>query len=120
MNTRVVLVVDDDPDALESMQLLLESTGYEVLVAADGREALDLLRNHAAPCLILLDLMMPRMNGWQFIAEAKHEALLGAIPVIVLSGGAFRKEEVLALDVAGYLTKPLEIETLFSILRKYC
>jgi CheY-like chemotaxis protein len=119
MSTRI-LVVDDEPDILEAMQLVLEGAGYEVLVAADGGKALDFLRNHADPCLILLDLMMPRMNGWQFLAAAQQEALLVATPVIVLSGGAFPREEVLALGVAEYLNKPLKIETLLSIIRKYC
>jgi len=117
MSSRI-LVVDDDPDVLEAMQFLLEGAGYEALVAADGSEALDRLRNHADPCLILLDLMMPRMNGWQFIGEARREALLGGIPVIAVS--AFRKEEVAAIDAAGYLTKPVELETLLSVIRRYC
>ena len=118
--TARVLLVDDDADVLEAMQLVLEDSGYEVLVAAEGSKALDLLRKGAAPSVILLDLMMPGMNGRQFIAEARREALLDEIPVVVVSGGAFRKEDVLALGVADYLTKPVDLQRLASTLCKYC
>lgn len=118
MITRV-LVVDDDPDVLETMQLVLEGAGCEVLVTANGSAALDLLRSHADPSLILLDLMMPGMNGWQFMAEAQHEGLLGEIPVVIVSGGAFRKEDLSALGAAAYLAKPLDIERLIAAIRKH-
>jgi CheY-like chemotaxis protein len=115
-----VLVVDDDPDVCETMQLVLEDAGCEVLVATDGRTTLDLLRNGAAPCLVLLDLMMPGMNGWQFLEAARREGLLDGIPVVVVSGGRFRKQEVLALGVAGYLEKPLDFDRLIGTVREYC
>ncbi len=118
--TARVLIVDDDADVLEAMQLVLEDLGYEVLVAPEGSKALDLLRKGAAPSVILLDLMMPGMNGRQFIAEARREALLDEIPVVVVSGGAFRKEDVLALGVADCLTKPVDLQRLASTLCKYC
>lgn len=114
-----VLVVDDDPDVLEATQLVLEDAGCEVLLATDGSAALDLLRSLAAPSLILLDLMMPGMSGWQFMAEAQNEALLGDIPVVIVSGGAFRKEDLSALGATAYLTKPLDIERLIAAVRKY-
>jgi CheY-like chemotaxis protein len=117
MSARVI-VVDDDPDVCEAMQFVLEDTGCEVLVANDGRTALDLLRNRA--CLVLLDLMMPGMNGWQFLEAARREGLLDGTPVVVVSGGRFPKQEVLALGVAGYLEKPLDLDRLIGTIREYC
>jgi CheY-like chemotaxis protein len=115
-----ILVVDDDADVLDAMQMLLEGSECEVLSATDGRKALELLRSGVRPSLILLDLMMPGMNGWQFIAEGNRERLLDEIPIVVLSGGRFREEDVLSLGVAGCLAKPVGVDRLMSTLRKYC
>jgi two-component system, chemotaxis family, chemotaxis protein CheY len=115
-----ILVVDDDADVLEVMRIVLEGAGYEVLAATDGEEALALLRGDAKPGLIFLDLMMPRMNGMQFIARAQEEGLLNAIPVIAISGGSSRREGVLALGAAEYLSKPLELNILLGTAAKYC
>jgi CheY-like chemotaxis protein len=115
-----ILVVDDDADVLETMQMLLEGSGCEVLSATDGRKALELLRSGARPSVILLDLMMPVMNGWDFIAEANRERLLDEIPIVVLSGGRFREKDVVGLGVAGCLSKPVGLDRLMSTVRKYC
>jgi CheY-like chemotaxis protein len=115
--SRPILVVDDDLDILEAMRFLLEGAGFVVLTATDGEIALHLLRHGAAPCLILLDLMMPIMNGWRFLTEVRHDPLLAAIPIVVLSGCVFRGEEVMSLGVAGYLKKPVDVATLISMVR---
>src|SRR5229473_1846814 len=80
---RLVLVVDDDPDILQTLGLCLSSEGYRVLMAANGKEALDILdREH--PSVILLDLMMPVMDGWQFVAELEHRGWRD-VPLLILS-----------------------------------
>ena len=78
-------VVDDDPDMREALRLVLELRGYSVEEAADGQRALELLRSNPGCCLILLDLMMPGMNGWQFRKAQQEAPELAAIPVVVLS-----------------------------------
>src|SRR5918912_3194653 len=80
---RLVLVVDDDPDILQTLGLCLTTEGYRVLTAANGREALDVLERER-PSVILLDLMMPVMDGWQFVRELEKTGRRGT-PMIVLS-----------------------------------
>src|SRR5436309_3349023 len=83
-----ILVVDDDVDIRTIIRLVLELHGYRVMDAGDGKEALLRLRQGQLPCLILLDLMMPGMNGWQFRHAQENDLALAQIPVVVLSGGA--------------------------------
>jgi CheY-like chemotaxis protein len=73
MNPPRVLIVDDDPEIRESMRMVLEDEGYHVREAADGVAALDELHRDQQPCVVLLDLMMPRMNGWEFLGAAASD-----------------------------------------------
>src|SRR5215467_11486900 len=81
----VVMVVEDDEDIRISLKELLEDDGYQVLLAANGREALDCLERGKRPCLIFLDLMMPVMDGWQFRREQQKRDSLKKIPVAVIT-----------------------------------
>jgi CheY-like chemotaxis protein len=101
-----VMVIDDDDHLREAMSLLLESHGYDVDVCADAHEALQRLEQGAAPDVIVLDLMMPRMDGWQFRVEQKREARWANIPVVALSGDTSAKAR--AIDAQAYLSKPVE------------
>ena len=83
--TANILVVDDDADLRQTLQLLLDDSGYRVTAAASGQAALDQLLAGARPDLILLDLMMPEMNGWQFLERARADASLAAIPVVIMT-----------------------------------
>src|SRR4051812_18932093 len=80
-----VLIVDDDVAVVESLRDFLEDEGFEVVTAAEGRAALQHLRRGLRPCVILLDLMMPRMNGWEFRHEQLQDANLKDIPIVVVS-----------------------------------
>jgi CheY-like chemotaxis protein len=112
--SRCILVVDDDLDILEWTSIVLKSAGYGVLTATDGKAALDRLRDGATPSLILLDLMMPGMNGWQFLDELHREPSLTTIPVVIVSGGSYREKEIKSLGVAGYLKKPFDASKLLA------
>jgi CheY-like chemotaxis protein len=109
-----VLVVDDERDIREAVAEVLKDEGYEVIDARDGAEALLQLRAHH-PAVVLLDLMMPGMNGWEFCAARKREPDLHAIPVIVISALG----KVSGIDAAAFLTKPFELDTLVSTVRHY-
>jgi two-component system response regulator MprA len=109
-----ILVVDDNLDILESMSRLLKSAGYDVVTATDGQVALDRLRGGTTPSVILLDLMMPGMNGWQFLEELHRDPSLTAIPVVIVSGGSYRETEIKSLGVAGYLKKPFDVTKLLA------
>ena len=112
-----VLVVEDDPDQRDAVTLALEGEGYRVVHAATGLEALDLLHGGTRPCLILLDLMMPEMDGVQFRGEQLKSDELARIPVVVLSafGQATRAKY---LRVAEYLRKPVELDQLLAVVER--
>jgi CheY-like chemotaxis protein len=88
-----------------------------VAVAANGREALDYLRQGEPPRVILLDLMMPVMDGWQFRQEQQHDSTLAPIPVLVLSGEGDLPQVARSLRVAGYFPKPVEFAQLLAAIR---
>ena len=114
-----ILVVDDDHDVLEAMTMVLKSGGYAVTTAANGQVALDRLHQGLKPSLIVLDLMMSGMNGWQFMAELHKDASLARIPLIIVSGGGYPAGEIDALGAVGYLKKPFDVSTIYSMVEKY-
>jgi two-component system response regulator MprA len=109
-----VLVVEDDRDIREALGAVLEIEGYRVLYARDGREALaEARREH--PDLILLDLMMPKMNGWQFRETQREDASISAIPVVVCSAAT----NVLSIGAAGYLPKPCDVQDVIDAVARH-
>jgi CheY-like chemotaxis protein len=116
-SSTLVLVVDDNPEIRSSLEEVLGEEGYAVVGVADGREALDYLTANEEPRVILLDLMMPVMDGWQFRAEQKKNPKLANIPVIVISAMADAAQDIGAERV---LSKPLSPETLLRAVKDYC
>lgn len=112
--TGPVLVVEDDPDQRDAVVLALQHAGYAVVAAADGFEALELLQTGTRPCLILLDLMMPEMDGVQFRKEQLKSAATADIPVVVVSAFG-QRTRAKSLQVADYLSKPVEIDQLVAV-----
>lgn len=113
-----ILIVEDDRDIRESLAEVLEDEGYSVASAADGLRALEYLSAEAEkPDLILLDLMMPNMNGFQFREEQLKSAEHARIPVAVLSADSDPNERAGDLNVAGYVKKPLKINALLELVR---
>ena len=109
---RVVLVVDDDESIRETLELALDLEHYATAVASDGAEALQWLRNNPAPQLILLDLMMPIMDGWQVLGHLGKDERLARIPVVVIT--AFDRD----LGSAGQLPilkKPIDLRDLLRV-----
>ena len=109
-----VLIIEDDPDTRDALGELLSGEGYEVATAADGQEGLRRLGAPPRPCLVLLDLMLPAMDGFEFRVRQLEDPELAAIPVIVLSGGGDVERKVARLGVAASLTKPLDLGTLLE------
>ncbi|HEY6881307.1 MAG TPA: response regulator [Polyangiales bacterium] len=101
-----VMIIDDDDHLREAMSLLLEAHGYGVDECRDAHEALARLGAGATPDVIVLDLLMPRMDGWQFRLEQKREARWAEIPVVALSGDTSPKAR--AIDAQVYLSKPVD------------
>jgi CheY-like chemotaxis protein len=117
MKTKSVLIIDDEEGIRETLQLALEFEGYDVHTAANGEEGLEVLDQIRRPCLILLDLMMPVMNGWEFAVALAKSELHKSIPVVVVS--AF-DTQAQGLPVRGVLKKPIDLSTLFDTVRQWC
>jgi CheY-like chemotaxis protein len=116
--SRPVLIVEDDPDLREMMAQLLILEGFQAHAVANGREALDYLHGGDRPELILLDLMMPVMDGWAFRRAQRSEPALADVPVVVLSAlDADRGAEIEAIE---FLKKPLDFDRLIALVREYC
>ena len=112
-----VLVVDDDAGFRELMRRVLEREGYTVTEAGNGRAGLAQLREHLAG-VILLDLMMPVMDGWEFRRVQQADPLLASVPTIVLS--ALDQTRAVDLKPAAFLKKPLDFDRLLQLVRDYC
>jgi len=121
---RRVLIVEDDEALREVLCDALSDEGFAVASAADGLEALDLLGRSSGvrPSLILLDLTMPRMNGWQFRAAQRTDSRFAAIPVVVLSAAPNLAEEAESLGVpsGAWLSKPVPLGTLIAMVTRHC
>jgi len=107
---RPVLVVDDDADIREMVTLMLEGAGYRVVAAEDGRAALDRVVQEM-PALILLDMRMPRMNGWEF-ARAFRDQHDHHAPIIVLTAAEDARQRAVDAEADGYLGKPFAFDEL--------
>jgi CheY-like chemotaxis protein len=113
-----VMVVEDDFAIRETLRELIEDEGYRVLWASNGREALALLE-HRSPRLILLDLMMPVMDGREFRLAQRSDPALARIPVVVISADHALEQKVAGLAVDGWLAKPFELDALLTTLQRY-
>ncbi len=113
MDTQTILVVDDDEDVRSSVADALVDLGYRTETAGDGRQALEFLSAAPSPPnLILLDMMMPEMDGWTFMSELHKVPDLASIPVVIFSAYGNPREVAGQLGAAGYLRKPLRLEEL--------
>ncbi len=116
----VVLVIDDDSDIRDELADLLRDEGYQVVTAADGREALRVLRHDVRPGLILLDLGMPVMDGRAFSAELRRDPALRDTPVVLLSGQGDARETAARLEARACLVKPVPYPTLLGTVERFC
>lgn len=113
-----IMLVDDEPDNLEVVAETLEFRGAVVKTAENGKEALDVLENFE-PNLILTDLSMPVMNGWEMRARIKSQPNMSSIPILAISAHAISGDSERALEAGfdGYMTKPVKINTLVDDIR---
>ncbi len=116
MRCRRVLIVEDDEAIRETLRLSLELEGYQVSTASNGQEAIDTLSGEEAPCVILLDLMMPVMNGWEFIEYTQKDPRLSRIPVLIVTA---YYEQAKKLKADGVIKKPIDLDVLMKTLDRY-
>jgi CheY-like chemotaxis protein len=118
---RLVMIVEDDRDVRETIAEILADHSYDTLLASNGQEALSRLRTAAEkPSVILLDIMMPVMNGWEFRALQKTDAALSEIPVVVITAHADASRAAAEMDAAGFLRKPVKLESLLASVSRFC
>ena len=110
-----ILIVDDDADVRDMLRDVLEEGGYRVAMAEDGLEALNYLGAHPPPFLIILDLMMPVMDGWQFLREQRKAPAIASIPVAVFSADP----QVEQLDCAVRVKKPADLNRIFELIEPF-
>jgi CheY-like chemotaxis protein len=116
-----ILLVEDNPDIRESLALVLEGEGYDVATAGDGVEALEYLEAEAAPCLMLLDLMMPRLDGFGVLAALRSgSGPTEPLPVVVISAAGPSTLRVPEGAAAAMLAKPLDIDALIETVSRCC
>ena len=113
-----ILIIEDDDSIRETLKLALELEGYDVKTAENGREGLKILLEMPKPCLILLDLMMPVMNGWDFAAALDEEIFLPPIPIVVVT--AFGDKAKTLNQASSVIKKPVDLELLFKTVSHYC
>ena len=114
----MILVVDDEPSLVEAITSVLEDEGYAVTTAADGAAALRVLNDGLRPCLTILDLMMPSMNGWELRAAMLADPSLADIPVAIVS--AFARGEMATLQPSAILEKPFQLSEILELADRYC
>jgi CheY-like chemotaxis protein len=113
--SKFALIVDDDPDLLEVTSFVIENEGIAVETARNGEEALALLRAGRLPRLVLLDLMMPVMSGWEFLDEVAKDPSLKMIPVVALTAA----ERAQVPGVVEVLCKPMDLKALLRVVERY-
>ncbi len=117
MRCASVLIVEDDQAICETLQVALELEGYVVFTANNGKEGIEALLKIPRPCLVLVDLMMPVMDGWGFVKALDSDVTLASIPVVVVTAFSDRTQGIKAKCI---IKKPVELDVLYKIVREYC
>lgn len=116
-NCHSILVVEDDEDIRNALTDLLEDEGYHTESAVNGKDALKILGEIPRPCLVLLDMMMPIMNGRQFLDEVMKDSKLAPIPILIVSAIA---DKTNIEGSIGFLKKPIDIDVVLNVVSQYC
>ncbi len=118
--SHTVLVVDDNDDVREAFVALLLMHGYHASGASSGSRALEQLREGLRPCVVLLDLRMPEMDGWTVWARMHAEPTLASIPVVMVSGDPEQSRRAEALGMRNFIRKPVDADKLVATVARFC
>jgi CheY-like chemotaxis protein len=111
-----ILFVEDDHDLRVLVRMLLESRGYPVYTAANGSEAIDLLGQIPMPRLVVADLQMPIMDGWEFVRRLQGQSTLATLPVVIQSS----EDRTPPGGVAAVMRKPVDVAALLAVVARHC
>ena len=117
---KLILIVEDDVDLAQVAAEVLQAAGYRTAIAANGHEALNLLRTNNHADLILLDMMMPVMDGWKFREEQRKLPELASIPVVVVTADGDARGKATSIQAAGHIAKPITIDSLLDEVERIC
>lgn len=112
-----ILLIEDESDIRTILKDALEWEGYRVYTASNGKEGMEILRGMPAPSLILLDLMMPVMNGWEFANALQTDRASRNVPIVALSAFSDPEKEI---RVEGFIKKPVDLDLLLALVREHC
>ena len=115
-----VMLVEDNPHIRSDLAEILRGEGYKVVTASEGGEALDRMRSAMRPGVILLDLVMQGMDGWEFRDRQLRDPALADVPVILMSGLTEIPRHAAQLAVAAHVTKPIELNSLLATVERHC
>lgn len=120
METKKILIVDDESDIVETLKFLLESEGFECIIAYDGEEALNKAKNEN-PDLIILDVMLPKINGYKVCRLLKFDSKYKNIPILMVTARSQDEDETIGKQTGAdeYITKPFDIEHILETIKKY-
>jgi two-component system, chemotaxis family, chemotaxis protein CheY len=120
MGLSTILIVEDEALLRDNLEEVLREAGYPVRSAEDGQEAMGIMSSIQAPCLFIVDLLMPKMDGWEFLERIREHGENHGIShrVLVISGSA-SAEGIARQAEAGYLPKPFEVETFLTVVKRY-
>lgn len=120
-NRRLIFLIEDSPDIRDLVTLLYKGEGYAIEMACNGQQALEKLRQlPELPSFILLDLMMPEMDGYEFRKLQEAESDLVQIPIVVMSADANAESKAIAIGASGHIKKPFNVVTLLEVASRYC
>ena len=116
-----ILVIEDDDAIRDAIRHLLEMEGYNVVTAPDGKSGIETIRSMGRPCLILLDLMLPVMDGWEFLGVLRKEpgVMIAAIPVVITSAAGDAAYTAVK-QAQGFIKKPIDFDLLLNAVQKFC
>lgn len=115
--SKTILIIEDNAAVVSTMKSILELEGYNVHTASNGQEGIEMLQKIGSACVVLLDMMMPVLNGWHFLDFQRSKPEFRDIPVIVVS--AFG-EIARSVNPQDYIPKPVKLELLLTTVQKYC
>ena len=119
LRNRKVLIVDDDARNIFALTTMLENQDMNVSSATNGRQAIEILQNNTDINVVLMDIMMPEMDGYQTMREIRKDAQFGALPILALTAKAMKgdREKCLEAGASDYIAKPVNTNELLSLLR---
>jgi len=117
MKNKTILIIEDDELIREMLKMFYDGEGFETHVASNGLEGFNVLKKINKPCLILLDLMMPVMDGWEFLSLYNKTASNLKAPVVVISAFADQAKKI---NADGFINKPIDLEILSRITNQFC